>query len=227
MYAITANAMRYMEEYTMSKGISGNVLMEIAGRSIAEEIIQRFPNPNTEILILCGSGKNGADGLVCARWLLNNNYSNTGIVFVGERGKISKEFLEQAFILAKTVPGTDIYEIDNIGDGLYKKFDIIIDAIYGIGLNRPLSNRDIDFINYINSKSTYRISVDVPSGLEASKGRVMGTAVKADLTVTFGSYKTGMFLGEGRKYSGEIKLVDIGLTNTGFKNIPDKMMVCD
>lgn len=227
MYAITANAMRYMEEYTMSKGISGNILMEIAGRSIAEEIIQRFPNTKTEILILCGSGKNGADGLVCARWLLNNNYSNTVIVFVGERGKISKEFLEQAFILAKTVPGTDIYEIDNIGDGLYKKFDIIIDAIYGIGLNRPLINRDIDFINYINSKSAYRISVDIPSGLEASKGRVMGTAVKADLTVTFGSYKTGMFLGEGRKYSGEIKLIDIGLTNTGFKNIPDKMIVCD
>lgn len=227
MYAITANAMRYMEEYTMSRGISGNILMEIAGKSIAEEIIHRFPDSKTDILILCGSGKNGADGLVCARWLLNNNYSNTKIVFVGERGKISTEFLEQASIIAKTVPGTDIYEINNTGDNLYKKFDIIVDGIYGIGLNRPLSGRDIDFINYINSKSAYKISVDIPSGLEASGGRVMGTAVKADLTITFGSYKTGMFLGKGRKYSGEVKLIDIGLVNKGFRNIPDKMTVCD
>ncbi|NLY87673.1 MAG: NAD(P)H-hydrate dehydratase [Clostridiales bacterium] len=228
MYAITSNAMRYMEEYTMSAGIPGNVLMELAGKSVAEEIILRFPNPKTSILILCGSGKNGSDGLVCARWLLNKNYLNTSILFVGDRGKISSEFFEQAEMLVKLHPKVDIDEL-SYGNRTTKNInaDVLVDSIYGIGLNRQLKERDIELINYINTQSSYKISVDIPTGLEASEGKVMGTAIIADLTLTFGYYKTGMFFGRGKEYCGEVKLIDIGLSKEGLKNIPDKITICN
>lgn len=228
MYALNANSVRYMEEYTMSAGIPGNVLMELAGKSVAEEITGRFPDSDTSILVLCGSGKNGADGLVCTRWLLNKGNSNIRILFLGTRGKICPEFLEQTRILQNANPNIKIEELISADSAIVENdYEVIVDSIYGIGINRNLKDEDRRLIEYINGKSSYRIAVDIPSGLDASSGRPMGAAIRSNLTVTFGTYKSGMFLGRGRDFCGEIKLIDIGLLEKGFKNITDKMTVCD
>ncbi|MDO4384323.1 MAG: NAD(P)H-hydrate dehydratase, partial [Eubacteriales bacterium] len=85
----------------------------------------------------------------------------------------------------------------------------------------------IKFLEYINSKKGFKVAIDVPSGLNATTGQVMNAAFIADLTVTMGSYKTGLFFCEGRKVAGEVEVVDIGLAESGYQNIPDKIFICD
>ncbi|MBQ9272721.1 MAG: NAD(P)H-hydrate dehydratase [Mogibacterium sp.] len=110
---------------------------------------------------------------------------------------------------------------------LNARYDCIIDGMYGIGLNKVLSDDDIRLVKYINSKSGLKVAVDVPSGLNATSGLIMGEAIRADLTVTFGSYKTGIFFGAGRECCGEVRVTDIGLMSDGYENVTDKLEVLD
>ena len=91
MYALTAKAMRYMDEYTISKGIPSAVLMENATGGLVNEIISRFPDKDTEFLVVVGHGNNGADGLCVARWLIHLGYV-VNVYFVGDRSKVSRAF---------------------------------------------------------------------------------------------------------------------------------------
>lgn len=229
MYALTSAEMRYMDEYTISGGLSGSVLMENAARGLADEVAKRFADKSTSILVVFGYGKNGGDAVAAARWLLHFGYKNVRMYYAGPLDRISKELADQLNILIKAYPTVEIGRLRKVDQNeiLHAKYDVIIDGIYGIGLNRALGTTDTGFANYINSKSAYKVAVDIPSGLNATTGIVMSAAIRADLTVTFGNYKTGMFFGAGREYCGEIKLVDIGLMESGYKDIPNKLLVCD
>ena len=229
MYALTARGSRYIDEYTIGAGIPSPVLMENAAKGVVNEIESRFPNKETRILVLCGSGNNGGDAVAIARWLLHNEYLNTKLYFYGDLINASTEFKRQVKILKSSYPYFEIAGLRNSRDRnvVGAEYDVIVDGLFGIGLNRIIDKDRIGLIDYINSKSGYKISVDIPSGLNATTGHLMPTAICADLTVTFGGYKTGMFFESGREYCGEIKAIDIGLVKSAYNNIEDKLIVCD
>lgn len=228
MYALTAKAMSYMDEYTIDKGISGAVLMENAAGGLVDEIIARYPDKDTEILVVVGHGNNGADGLCAARWLLHLGYI-VNVYLVGDRSKVSRAFTDQLRVLTSMSKSFRMYGLGSRDDMkvLQQRYDVIVDGIFGIGLNRRFGANFAKFIEYLNTKSGFKIAIDIPSGLNATTGGIMDAVFKADLTVTFGNYKTGMFFGAGRAVTGEVKLIDIGIIKSGYALIEDKLYICD
>ena len=228
MYALTARGMKYMDGYASQAGLPGVVLMENAARSAADEIASRVQDRSAKILVLAGHGNNGGDAIACARWLAQKGYTDINVHFAGSIDKAGNEFKRQMSVLVNAHRDVKISGLRGIERNvLNAKYDVIVDGIYGIGLNRTLSDDDIRLVKYINSKSGYKVAIDVPSGLNATSGLIMGEAIRADLTVTFGSYKTGMFFGAGRECCGEVVVADIGLMNEGYKNVTDKLEVLD
>ena len=229
MYALTSRGMKYIDEFTIRSGISSSILMENAARGVVNEITAKFPRKDTRILVLVGSGNNGGDGICVSRWLMHMGYS-VSIYFLGDAGRTSEEFIRQLQILRNRNNQIKLFGTDSRADdlkALNAKYDIIIDGIFGIGLNKRIGNNLAKFINYINQKEAYKISIDIPSGLNATTGRIMGAAFIADMTVSFSCYKIGMLIGEGRRVSGEVKIHDIGACNDAYTNILDKIFVCD
>lgn len=228
MYAITAKGMKYMDEYAMKAGLPGVVLMENAARGVAAEVAARIPDRSAKILVLAGHGNNGGDAVAAARWLAQMGYTSIEVFFTGSMEKAGAELKRQMSVLVNSHRNVRISGLRGVERSvLNAKYDCIIDGMFGIGLNKVLSDDDIRFVKYINSKSGYKVAVDIPSGLNATSGLIMGEAVRADLTVTFGSYKTGMFFGAGRECCGEVKVIDIGLMPDGYGNVSDKLMVLD
>ena len=142
--------------------------------------------------------------------------------------KAGNEFKRQMSILVNSHREVKISGLRGIERNILNaRYDCIIDGIFGIGLNKALNDDYIRLVKYINSKSGYKVAIDIPSGLNATSGLIMGEAIRADLTVTFGNYKTGMFFGAGRECCGEVKVVDIGLMKDGYANVGDKLQVLD
>ena len=220
--------MKYMDEYAIQAGMPGVVLMENAARGVADAVADRIPDRSAKILILAGHGNNGGDAVAAARWLAQKGYEKIELHFTGDINKAGSEFKRQMSILANAHPDVRISGLRGIERSvLNARYDCIIDGMYGIGLNKALSDDDVRLVKYINSKSGFKVAVDVPTGLNATSGLIMGEAIRADLTVTFGSYKTGMFFGAGRECCGEVKVVDIGLMPDGYDNVTDKLEVLD
>ena len=228
MYALTAKGMKYMDGYASQAGLPGVVLMENAARGVADEVAARIPDRSAKILVLAGHGNNGGDAVAAARWLAQMGYTSVSVYFAGRIDKAGDELKRQMSILVNAHRDVRISGLRGIERNILNaRYDCIIDGMYGIGLNKVLSDDDIRFVKYINSKSGYKVAVDIPSGLNATSGLIMGEAVRADLTVTFGSYKTGMFFGAGRECCGEVKVIDIGLMNDAYANVTDKLEVLD
>ena len=229
MYALTARGMRFMDNYAIEAGIPSAVLMENAAKGIVDEIVSRFPDKKTGILVVCGTGNNGGDAVAAARWLIHLGYSNVKVYVAGSLSSTSQEFARQITILSKAYKGVDVSGINGRNDKntLNYKYDVIVDGIFGLGLNKTLDDGMSRLIEFLNAKSAYRIAIDIPSGLHATSGMMMPTAFKADLTLTFGNYKTGLFFGAGKECCGEVKVIDIGLIDSAYENIADKLIVCD
>lgn len=228
MYALTAKGMKYMDEYAMQAGLPGIVLMENAARGVADAVAEKISDRSSKILILAGHGNNGGDAIAAARWLAQMGYEKIELHFTGDINKAGDAFKRQMTILANAHPDVRISGLRGIERSvLNSRYDCIVDGMYGIGLNKVLSDDDIRLVKYINSKSGLKVAVDVPSGLNATSGLIMGESIRADLTVTFGSYKTGMFFGAGRECCGEVRVVDIGLMPDAYDNVTDKLEVLD
>lgn len=228
MYALTAKGMKYMDQYAIQAGLPGVVLMENAARGVVDEVVSRIPDRSAKILVLAGHGNNGGDAVAVARWLAQMGYTNVDLHYTGSIDKMSSELKRQMSILANAHSDVRISGLRGIERNvLSARYACIIDGMYGIGINKVLSDEDIRLVKYINSKSGLKLAIDVPSGLNATSGLIMGEAIRADVTVTFGCYKTGMFFGAGRECCGEIRVVDIGLINDAFDNVTDKLEVLD
>ena len=206
--ALTAERAREAENYTINNiKIMPLVLMEKAALSVTEVIEESFFLNEISVFILAGSGNNGADGLAIARILSEKGAKVS--VFLKNAEHFSKEYESQKEILDNIdldFPGSFEYVFDFWG-----KYDVAIDALFGTGLNRDVTGLDAVLIDNFNSLDAFKISVDIPSGLNATDGHIMGVSVKADATVTFGAYKTGLLRGDGPVNSGEVILKDIGL----------------
>lgn len=206
--SITSREMRALELNAQYFGISLLQLMENAGRSVAQETITRFEK-NKKAVVFCGLGGNGGDGFVAARHLLAEDFEVT-IVLVGRSRDINHEAaLSNWRILQSLTDKVTLLEVTD--SSLIPKVNagIIIDALLGTGTKGKLKPPIAQVVDYINSLSGFKIAVDVPTGIDSDTGEVLGTAVKADLTITFHKAKPG--LERAKKYVGELEVVDIGL----------------
>ncbi|HUG58553.1 MAG TPA: NAD(P)H-hydrate epimerase, partial [Candidimonas sp.] len=192
----------------MQGGISGMALMEAAGSAVANAVAGRWTK--RPALVLCGPGNNGGDGFVAARHLLQAGWP----VSVGLLG--SKEMLMgDAARQADLWPGT----IQPLSMDLLDGKALVIDALFGAGLSRPLSGVTAQLIQAIAERKIPVCAVDVPSGLDGASGQVLGVAAPAEITVTFFRKKPGHLLMPGRLLCGKIELADIGIPASVLKAI--------
>ena len=217
----TCAEMAVADKYTIEHGTAGITLMERAGRGVAEaaDRIWRDAGSAGTILVVCGPGNNGGDGYVAARRLAMRGID----VRVAQLGSADK-LRGDAAQARKKWPDT-IKKINNIS---LKGVSLIIDALYGAGLNKAIEGAAASLIKEINESTAVVVSVDVPSGLSGDNGTVDGAVIEADHTVTFERKKPGHLLYPGRRLTGQLHLVDIGINPAchglikakTFENIP-------
>lgn len=170
-------------------GLTSEHLMDTAGFKAAKEILD-FPNiGHKNVVIVCGTGNNGGDGYVV------------------------EKYLKKQKVLAKALSAKDVRASD------LEDADIIVDAIFGTGLNRALNEISVALINLINLSSAYVVSLDVPSGLNCDTGWDFGACIRSDLTITFGLAKPGFFINLGPSRVGQICICDIGFPKELIENI--------
>ena len=205
---ITSREMRALEINAQYFGLNLIQLMENAGRTVAQEIIERFKR-NKKVTIFCGLGGNGGDGFVAARHLLNADFEIT-VILVGKSRNISHDAAFSNWVILQALEDKiTIFEVTD--SSLIPKVDsdIVIDALLGTGAKGKLKSPIIQCVDVINNSNAFKIAVDVPTGVDSDTGNIIGTAVKADLTITFHKSKVG--LDKAKNYVGELVVADIGL----------------
>ncbi len=223
MIILTPEEMRKMDKQSIKDAYPELLLMEMAGRGIAEIINDKNFKDVSNISIFCGKGNNGGDGFTAARFLDMWGY-NVEIIFTANADDLS-EVSYTNYSIAK-LRNITINNIENLEKSEAKKMiensDLLIDALLGTGITgkvRGVYSKLIDFINQREDKETMVLSVDVPSGVDALSGEIHGQAIKANLTATMAYYKTGLMLYPGREYCGEIKVVDLGMVDSSLKKV--------
>jgi len=181
------------------------IVMKKAAKASYEYI---YNNYNFQkILILCGPGNNGGDGLLIAKHFLDKN-RDVSIFAPLELGKTQ----DSKKALTELNNHTLIKENIN-----FSEYDVIIDSLFGIGFNKILSDELIEIFNQINHASTYTVSIDMPSGVFTDSGQISPIAIKANTTLTFHRLKPGLLLLPGKEYAGDIELLDIDLADLDSK----------
>lgn len=210
MKAISLRQAKDSDLYAIHKiGIPRLALMENAGRAVAEETI-KVVGKAAKIAVLAGPGYNGGDGLVAARHLYLRKMK-VEVYFLSEIRKAKDETVLHLRILEAL--GIAICYWDGNLEFLKKAlpgYELIIDAIFGVGLKGEIKEPFRELIKFINGLNCKILSVDIPSGLDADCGKILGNAVRADYTVTFVAPKEGMLTPEGRNFSGEVIVAEIG-----------------
>ena len=202
--------MREMDAYVIKDlGIPGATLMSNAAGHIADAAME-YLTPGGAAVVVCGSGNNGGDGIGAAACLLENGLS-VRVFLIGSEEKLtpdSREMLRRFNALGGSLEyftGSDEHE------SIFCSSDVIIDAMFGIGLNSELRDETLLAVQMINSSQARVISADIPSGVHADTGKILGDAVYADVTVTFSMAKPGHFVEPGCTRCGEVRVCDIGI----------------
>jgi len=227
-YLLSGEQMKLCDYYTSNVlGVPSIVLMERAALSVVEEMYNNeFDMRN--VVVVCGSGNNGGDGFAIAR-ILKERGANVIIYFAGREASLTDSAREQLSIAIN-------YRIKVINSGLGIKSDeiydirdlnptTIVDAMFGVGLNRELSEpyrRLVMQMNILKDSGSKIVSVDIPSGIHADNGHIMGDAVRADLTVAFAFEKLGHVFYPGRAYAGKLVVKDIGITELSLKGLNEE-----
>jgi hydroxyethylthiazole kinase-like uncharacterized protein yjeF len=205
MKVVTAHEMQEIDRRTIRKyGIPGRVLMERAGLAVAAKVKELFGRKKT--IVLAGSGNNGGDGLVAARELFNDEW-NVKVLLLAKEDKLSPDCLSQ-FRIAKEIGVPIEFRTQITGADLHGA--VVVESILGTGLNKDIGGEMAKVITFLNGSGSPVLSVDIPAGISADSGQVMGVAVKADHTVTFGLPKRGHLLYPGADHTGRLFIEDIG-----------------
>jgi len=206
---ITSREMRALEVNCEYFGVSRLQLMENAGKAVADVIASRFEPEKTGVVIFCGLGGNGGDGFVAARHLTCLGFK-VEVMLAGRSRDISDGAARRNWLALKALKNTmPFHEIWDSSLVLGVKADVVVDALLGIGLTGALRPPLSQLVKKINEAEGFRISVDVPTGVNSDSGEVLGEAVEADLTVTFHKMKPG--LKKAKTHVGELVVKDIGL----------------
>ena len=194
---ISSHDMRILEE---KSGIPRSALMENAGKAVYESIKEKLDLKDKRILIVCYHGNNGGDGFVAARYLSDD--AETDMLFIGDENKMRKEALSNF----KRIEHNERIQflVDDEID--FESYDIIIDAILGIGIKGRINREISAIIDDINNSKAFKVSVDIPTGLDPDTGEIVDKCVNADLIVTFHDLKKGL-----EKFEDKVVVADIGL----------------
>ena len=193
---------RAIEDFFLSE----DILMEHASLGLFNYIRKKFKK-NKTILIVCGSGNNGADGLALARLL----YKTFDVkIYIAKEPKTPMAKLQ--YKRAKTL---DIEFADYVFEA-----DIIVDCLFGTGFSGSLDENSIDLIDKLNSFNSFKIACDIPSGINR-QGQVLQTAFKSNLTITMGAYKTALLSDIAKDFVGKIKVINLGLPRDVFEKDTD------
>ncbi len=205
MYLVTSEQMQALDRRTIqSQRIPGILLMEHAGKAVAEAVLRRSPN---EVVVLCGKGNNGGDGWIAARWLKHWGVPRVTVVTTADIDALQGDARQAAeMALAAGVP----YQRYQPGTPI-PRADVYVDALLGTGTSRPLTGELAQLVEAVNEAPGWVVAVDVPSGVEASTGRVPGLAIRADWTVAMAAQKVGTAVTPGCLYAGTVEVVDIGI----------------
>ncbi len=193
--------------YTMDiAGVPGMVLMERAAMELVQEVTARV-SKTEKICAVCGNGNNGGDGMAAARILTQRGYCCDIYPVLGStQNSLQKEteLCKKQRLLAERA------EVQIRTEFHIAEYTVILDAMFGIGLSKEVAEPFHTIIDQINEAEVTVIAVDIPSGIHPDTGKVLGCAVRADCTITFGYGKPGLFLYPGAEYAGNIKICEIG-----------------
>lgn len=201
---------------TATCGVPSIVLMENAGRGAADLIEQRCLGVRGEreprVVVICGAGNNAGDGYVVARQLLLRGTAVEVVSLRAEKGLAgdaltNRQAFQRSGGAVVDVTSADAPELQ----AALARATVLVDAIFGIGLTRPLAELERGVIRRMNAAPARRVALDLPSGIDADTGVVYGDAVRAELTVTFGTYKLGLLTPSGVVHRGQLELKDIGV----------------
>ena len=188
-----------IEKKEFKKLRNSYVLMKRAGTNCAKKIYKS--KLNSKFIVLCGPGNNGGDGLVISQDLkkLNQNVILYCLEFITYKGD------------AKIAYKKNRLTKNNYNDLNIPKNSVIIDCLFGIGLNRKVKGMYKNIIKKVNNSKQHVISIDIPSGINGNNGKIMGEAIKANSTYTLHAKKIGLTVNSGMKYSGKVSIIDIGI----------------
>jgi hydroxyethylthiazole kinase-like uncharacterized protein yjeF len=197
---LTTEEMYRADALAIERGTPGIVLMENAGRAVARDVLERYPP--TPVAVLCGPGNNGGDGFVIARLLRREGWP-VRLGLLGDPARLKGD----AAAMAARWTGP----VEPASPALLQGCGLIVDALFGAGLDRPLAGAAAETVEAVNAACVPVVAVDVPSGVEGSTGRVAGPAVRAVRTVTFFRKKPAHLLVPSKFLCGETVVAQIGI----------------
>ncbi len=216
MIELLTNAqMAEADRLTIAGGTSGIELMETAGRAVAERVLLR---PGSRVVVVAGPGNNGGDGFVAARVAAQAGRA-VRLLLLGEADRLKGD----AALAAQRFDGP----VEPARPEALAEADIIVDALFGAGLERPLVGQAAAMVEAMNAGAGPIVAVDLPSGINGSSGRVLGVAVRAAETVTFFRRKVGHVLLPGRLHCGVVHVADIGIPASVLSSVgPNTFLNC-
>lgn len=188
-----------IEKKEFEKLRSSYVLMKKAGTNCTKKIYKS--KLNSKFIVLCGPGNNGGDGLVISQGLKKLNQS---VILYSLKSMAYKGDAKIAYKKNQLIK-------NNYYDLNIPRNSVIIDCLFGIGLNRKVKGMYKNIIKKVNKSKQHVISIDIPSGINGNNGKIMGEAIKANSTYTLHAKKIGLTINSGMKYSGKISIIDIGI----------------
>lgn len=203
---VTCSRMKALDAATINEmGVPSCVLMERAALKTTEELLKGFPldHRKEHVLVVCGSGNNGGDGIAIAR-LLHLRGIRAAYYLAMDAEHMTEETRQQYRIAVN-------YQVPRVHNPEWDEYTTIVDAIFGVGLSRQVEGRPREIIRHMNQANAWKVAVDIPSGVDGDTGRELGIAFWADLTVTFAYRKQGLCFYPGRMYGGRIVTADIGI----------------
>ena len=204
-YVLNAFESKKLDEISIKKfKIDGIVLMENAGAKTADWLMHDILKKDEKILIVAGAGNNAGDGFVVARHLLNNNY-DVDVLLMTAMSKYKGDALKNLDILKHL--NCNLLKFKENNKNIKEKYTFLVDAVFGVGLSREIEGKFKSVIEEMNNSGASILSVDIPSGINASTGEIMGVCVKADYTATYGTLKLGHLFSS--EYCGDLSLFDI------------------
>jgi hydroxyethylthiazole kinase-like uncharacterized protein yjeF len=231
MRLVKASEIQEMDRITIQElGISGAVLMENAARGAARVFLDHFaPSTNSRVVVLCGRGNNGGDGYVMARYLHQAGFRVT-VILLSKLNNVSGDALINLKVIKKM--GLEILEVPDAKRWgtkrrVLRSCDYIIDGILGTGLNSPVKGFYSQVLKYVNALGKPIMAIDIPSGLNADTGQIMGVAIKAELTATFGFPKVGHLIFPGADLVGRLVRIDIGIPDSVATQVPMSSVMTD
>ena len=225
MKLMNAETMKALDAYAINElGIPSLSLMDSAAEYIVNAAVK---HGGETVAVFVGSGNNGGDGICAAAKLIKLGFT-VRTFMVGSFAKMTEDSKVMADRLCEAGGNIEEFSADVDVEVYVRGCDIIVDAMLGVGLNAELGGSYLRAVKMINRAMSYVISADIPTGVSADTGLVMGDAVKADVTVTFSLPKAGQFVEPGCVYCGEVKVCDIGIPESVFSKFDtDTMLITE